>query len=151
MSFVRVHIESPYGAKDREAAEGNLRYLRACMKHCLHRKEAPYASHGLYTQEGVLDDWDPEERKLGIEAGFAWRHGAVLTAVYCDLGISKGMVQGIKHATELNHPVEYRLLGGEWSKHVPLETVAEQLGHLIRELGLHPPTTDFLDRVRSQP
>lgn len=75
----RVIIESPYaGDIDR-----NLRYLRACMADCLRRGEAPFASHGLYTQPGVLDDDKPDERKLGIEAGFAWRDVAEMTVVYC--------------------------------------------------------------------
>ena len=64
----RVIIESPYAGD----VERNLRYARAAMKDCLHRGEAPYASHLLYTQEGVLDDDVPGERKLGISAGLSW-------------------------------------------------------------------------------
>jgi len=102
-----VIIESPYAGD----VDFNLRYLRACMRDCLVRGEAPYASHALYTQEGVLDDTDPAEREHGIQAGFAWRSAAQATIVYLDLGISKGMDYGIAHAKRGSRPVEYRTLG----------------------------------------
>lgn len=106
-----VIIESPYAGD----VERNLRYLRACMRDCLMRGEAPFASHGLYTQPGVLDDTVPEQRTLGIEAGFAWRPRAEATVVYLDLGCTVGMVLGITQAEEMGQPVERRRLGGEWS------------------------------------
>ncbi len=107
-----VIIESPYAGD----VERNLRYLRACMRHCLMRGEAPYASHGLYTQPGVLDDDDPDERHQGILGGFAWRAVAELTVVFTDLGISSGMQYGIDHAIEQGRPVEYRTLpDDEWT------------------------------------
>jgi len=35
----------------------NVEYMRACMHDCLvNHRESPYASHGLYTQPGVLRD-----------------------------------------------------------------------------------------------
>jgi hypothetical protein len=102
-----VIIESPYaGDIDR-----NMRYLRAAMRDCFRRGEAPFASHGLYTQPGVLNDDNPEERHLGISAGFMWRSHADATVVYNDFGISRGMQEGIKHSEELKIPVEYRALG----------------------------------------
>jgi len=106
----RVIIESPFGGD----VERNVRYARACMADCLSRGEAPFASHLLYTQPGVLDDSVPEERELGILAGFAWREGA-RTVVYTDLGVSAGMVQGIHHAQSVGSDIEYRTLGGEWA------------------------------------
>ena len=108
--MIRVIIESPYAGD----VERNLRYLRAAMRDCLHRGEAPYASHALYTQPGVLDDDDPAERALGIVAGFVWRAAADKTVVYQDLNMSSGMRQGIEHAETIGHPIEYRRLGGEW-------------------------------------
>lgn len=102
-----VIIESPYAGNVSE----NLRYLRACIKDSLNRGEAPYASHGLYTQEGVLDDSIPEERMQGIHAGFAWRQVAHLTAVYTDLGISTGMQYGIDEDEKRSVQVEHRKLG----------------------------------------
>lgn len=109
----RVIVESPYAGD----IEKNMRYVRACMRDCLLRDEAPFASHALYTQDGVLRDEVTEERSHGITAGFAWREAADLTVVYTDLGTSKGMEYGIAHAKELGHPIEYRTLGEDWDKH----------------------------------
>lgn len=106
-----VVIESPY----RGDIPRNLRYLRACMADCLARGEAPYASHALYTQPGVLDDDEPEQRELGIRAGFAWRPAADATVVYTDLGMSSGMVAGVADAESLGQPVEARSLPG-WGR-----------------------------------
>jgi len=106
-----VIIESPYAGD----VDQNLEYLRACMRDCLSRGEAPFASHGLYTQPGVLDDSIESERAFGIQAGFAWRQVAEATVVYVDLGISRGMEFGIEDAIARGAPVERRELG-EWSK-----------------------------------
>lgn len=99
-----VIIESPYKG-DRER---NVRYLRACIRDCLRRGEAPFASHRMYTD--ALDDDIPEERALGIEAGLAWRdvrqpvwddedtrdyvlkHRQIEHAFYTDLGHTQGML-----------------------------------------------------------
>ena len=106
-----VVIESPFAGD----AERNLRYLHAAMRDCFLRGEAPFASHALYTQEGVLRDDDPAERKLGMEAGFLWGNQAERTVVYTDLGISAGMLAGIERANTAFRPVEYRMLPG-WAK-----------------------------------
>lgn len=103
-----VIIESPFAGN----IKNNLAYVRAAMKDCLERGEAPYASHALYTQEGVLNDNIKEEREQGIEAGFAFRRVASRTVVYEDLGISQGMRYGIQHSTGVGVPVEYRTLPG---------------------------------------
>jgi len=103
----RVLIESPF-AGDRVR---NLAYLKAAIKDCLGRTEAPFASHGFYPL--VLDDDVPEERALGIEAGLVWGEAADLTVVYTDLGISTGMTIGIERAKARNRPVEFRTLP-EW-------------------------------------
>jgi hypothetical protein len=100
----RVVIESPF-AGDRPT---NLAYLRRAMCDCIKRGEAPFASHALYTQEGVLEDDIPAERKLGIEAGFAWAGVAQLVAVYEDLGITPGMRFGIERHTNAGLSIEYR-------------------------------------------
>ncbi len=104
----RVVIESPFAGN----VELNLRYLRACMHECITNDEAPYASHALYTQPGVLDDNIPAERELGIVAGFKWRDVADLTVVYTDLGVTKGMQYGIDDANRKGRPVEMRTLKG---------------------------------------
>ena len=110
----KVIIESPYGGTPKEVAN-NTKYARAAMRDCLLRGESPYASHLLYTQPGVLKDDVSEERKQGIEAGFAWRECAEATVVYIDFGVSHGMKLGIAAAEELrkknpNHVIEYRTL-----------------------------------------
>lgn len=101
-----VIIESPYAGDILK----NEEYARRAMKDCLLRDEAPYASHLLYTQSGVLDDTDKEQRKLGIEAGLCWGKMATKTVVYTDLGISYGMKQGIERALIEGRKVEYRSL-----------------------------------------
>jgi hypothetical protein len=72
------------------------------------RGEAPLASHLLYTQ--ALDDGDPDERKMGIEAGLSWGALADATVVYIDRGVSRGMKLGIERAKQEGRPVEYRRL-----------------------------------------
>lgn len=101
-----VIIESPYAGDVLK----HIDYARACLRDSLLRGEAPIASHLLYTQIGVLDDDIPEERKMGIHAGLAWGLHASLTAVYADLGISRGMELGILAARHAIRPVEYRYL-----------------------------------------
>jgi hypothetical protein len=108
----RVVIESPFAGD----VDKNKRYLRACMRDCVLRGETPYASHGLLTQEGVLRDEVPEERELGIRAGFAWRPVADATVIYVDLGVSGGMYYGIEDALKINSPIEYRVLGKDWDE-----------------------------------
>lgn len=125
-----VIVESPFAGN----IALNLRYLRACLRDCLKRGEAPYASHGLYTQPGVLDDGVPEDRTVGIDAGFAWRDAADATVIYTDLGTTTGMRYGIDAANKLIardlktfgphssliHKIEERTLGAGW------ETRAEE-------------------------
>jgi len=102
-----VVIESPYaGDVDR-----NLLYARWCMADSLKRGEAPIASHLLYTQENILDDTIPEERQLGIDAGFAWAKHADLIAFYTDLGMSRGMNNALQFFLEKNMTTEIRQLG----------------------------------------
>jgi hypothetical protein len=105
---VLVLVESPFAGD----VERNLRYLRAAMRDCLLRGEAPFASHALYTQEGVLDDDKPTERQLGIDAGLLWGAKAEKTVVYADFGISRGMEYGIENAERAGRRVEYRRLPG---------------------------------------
>ena len=103
----RVIIESPYRGVPRA-----VEYARAVMADCLRRGEAPFASHLLYTQPGVLDDEIPRERELGIRAGLQWGLPAHATVVYTDLGITPGMRYGIQSAERWGRPVELRTLPG---------------------------------------
>jgi len=106
-----VVIESPYAGN----IEENVRYARACMLDCLSRNEAPFASHLLYTQPGVLHDEIPVQRALGINAGLAWRRVADLTAFYVDYGWSHGMREALKLLQSEKRPYEVRRLsnGGD--------------------------------------
>ena len=103
----RVIVETPY----RGDVAANVTYARACLRDCLKRGEAPLASHLLYTQPGVLDDEQSEERELGITAGLAWLEVAEATVVYVGRGVSDGMRRGIEAARAAGRPVEFRLLG----------------------------------------
>ena len=102
----RVIVESPYSGD----VERNTKYAQMCLHDCLRRGEAPFANHLLYTQPNVLDDTVPEERELGIAAGFAWRSVSEATVVYIDYGISEGMREGIKQAETEGRRIEYREL-----------------------------------------
>ena len=102
----RVILESPFAGD----IERNMNYARMCMHDCLMRDEAPFASHLLYTHPHVLDDSVPEERALGINAGFAWSEVAEAAVVYTDYGISGGMQKGIERHMKKGLPVEYRKL-----------------------------------------
>lgn len=103
-----VILETPYAGD----VERNLRYARACLADCLLRCEAPLMSHLLYTQPGVLDDADPVQRKLGIAAGHAWVPHARAVVLYTDLGVSRGMYEGVDAADACGVNVEVRTLPG---------------------------------------
>ena len=100
----RVVLESPFAG---DIAQ-NMFYLRRAMAHCISKGEAPFASHGLYTQPGVLNDDIPGERELGIQAGFAWGKEADYVVVYTDLGITPGMKKGIAFYETQGLPIHYR-------------------------------------------
>lgn len=109
-----VVLESPYGSKpdgtrcSPAEVAANVVYLRRCLADSLRRGEAPFASHGLYP--GTLDDAVPEDRRLGMEAGFAWGAKAERVVVYTDNGITTGMAEGIRRAVERGVPVDFRNL-----------------------------------------
>ena len=113
-----VIIESPYAGN----IDRNIEYARAAMKDCFARGEIPFASHLLYTQEGILDDENPAERKLGIEAGFEFQRFADKTAVYDDLGMSKGMHEGISDSIKKGIPIEYRSIPN-WTNEIKLKEI----------------------------
>lgn len=107
-----VIVESPYAGD----VARNIDYARAALRDCFERGEAPYASHLLFTQPGILDDGHPHERAQGIEAGLLWGRHAKATVVYMDFGLSPGMRQGMERAHAEKRPVFMRTLGGVWSK-----------------------------------
>jgi hypothetical protein len=106
-----VVVESPFKAETKTERDRNIVYARRALHDCFVRGEAPFASHLLYTQEGVLWDANPAERKLGIEAGLEWAGRADCTVVYVDLGITAGMQQGINDAHKYGRAIEYRRIG----------------------------------------
>jgi hypothetical protein len=112
-----VLIESPYRGKGYTSLELNLKYARACMRDSILRGESPFASHLLYTQEGILDDKNSEERKRGMQAGWAWGEHADLSATYLDLIDDwqhfVGIAQGVVRARHVQRPVEFRNLSNE--------------------------------------
>lgn len=107
-----VLIESPYAGNPEQIAV-NILYAKALVRDALDHGEAPYASHIFFTQDGLLLDHVPEQRKLGIEAGLAWGDKADLTVVGVDRGVSSGMIYGIQRAVAARRPVQFRTLK-EW-------------------------------------
>lgn len=101
-----VLLESPYAGKVKQ----NVEYAQKCVADCLKKGEAPMASHLLYTQPNILDDTNPAERKLGIDAGHEFLRVVDKVVVYIDKGISEGMKLGIERAKAANVPVELRSL-----------------------------------------
>lgn len=115
-----VVVESPFAGKGsnwlvrrwREAR--NKRYARAAVRDCILRGEAPTCSHLLYTQHGILRDGDALERRLGINVGHEFTRVATRVVVYTDLGISRGMEEGIMAARARGVPIQNRSLP-EWN------------------------------------
>lgn len=109
-----VVIESPYAGD----VALNEKYARACMKDCLKRGEFPIASHLLYTQPGILDDTIPEERALGVAAGFAWADKADYVVFYMDRGWSLGMIAAYQRYRKNGPPVRFCYIGSDWESEV---------------------------------
>jgi hypothetical protein len=102
----RVIVESPFAGD----TEKHRLYAIDAMRDCFARGEAPFASHMLYPQ--ALEDSNPVERDIGIEAGLIWGEMAHATVVYVDLGISQGMRLGINRAYIQGRPIEFRKIEG---------------------------------------
>ena len=103
--MIRVIIESPY----RGDVARNVAYLDRCLLDSLKRGESAIASHKIWP--GILDDDNPEERQLGIEAGLAWVQVADLMIIYSDHGISDGMENAMSRARLHGIPIETREIG----------------------------------------
>lgn len=99
-------------AAERAVRERNRHYAKQCMLDALARGEAPYASHLLFDQPGLLNDAAPDDRATGIRAGIYWGRVAEARAVYCDRGISDGMMTGVA-SSPLTQVVEFRWLESE--------------------------------------
>lgn len=117
----RIVIESPYAGH----VLRNEVYARTCCAHALALGDAPFASHLLYTQPGILDDTKEDERALGISAGFFWGAVAHATVVYIDLGVSDGMRKGIKEAQLRRRNVEMRTINAPITLYLGQEPIDE--------------------------
>lgn len=109
-----VMIESPFRAITPLERIRNDEYLKLCVFDSMKRGEAPFASHGFYTQ--YLKDSEPAERKLGIRLGFCWARKAEIRAFYVDLGTSEGMKTGLSNAMNNNQELDIRNLPHETMK-----------------------------------
>jgi hypothetical protein len=123
-----VLLESPFAPSASHTTEEHLVYARECMAHSFGQGEYPFASHLLYTQSGILDDTKPDERKLGIAAGLAWGRSAKYTVMYVDMGISRGMVLGLRAALLDDRAVKFRTIRFNLIKKV--EGATEVTGNL---------------------
>jgi hypothetical protein len=103
-----VVIESPLAGDVR----GNVEYADALMLDSLLRGEAPVLGHLLFTR--VLNDANPEHRRMGINAHLAVLRRASYVVIGMDLGISKGMREAIAVAIESNVMFVERYLGQDW-------------------------------------
>lgn len=108
-----VIIESPYSHPTAQGLIIHRLYQKFAMLDSISRCEAPFAGHGFYTQ--YLNDRDEKDRKLGMRLSRNFLYASSLVAVYSDLGVSPGMLAGIRLANLLAKPIEYRLLGITWS------------------------------------
>jgi len=95
-------IESPFrGRGDSEImrtadAAANRAYAYRALHHSLQIGEAPFASHILYPL--VLNDNIPEQRTLGMRAGFEFLKCMEQYAFYTDRGWSDGMIDALEKA-----------------------------------------------------
>jgi hypothetical protein len=97
-----VIVESPFSGD----MEANRQYaIRACVD-CLNRQEVPYASHLFFPQ--FLDELEPDQRKLGIAAGYAMWKAASKIVFYVDRGWSGGMRLALDRAIRFKVPYEDR-------------------------------------------
>lgn len=87
----RVIVESPW----QNGTQLNRDYLKHILSTLLRAGFAPFASHEFYTR--ALDDAKPDERSLGMQAGFAFHATASHQFIFADLGITSGMRAGIEH------------------------------------------------------
>jgi hypothetical protein len=105
--MLRVSIESPFAGD----VERNKKYAYFAFFDSLNKGESPFASHIFYTE--ILNDLDPAERRLGLDASHEWRKVAEKIVFYVDFGYSSGMIEAKKIADENGIPTEERTLNPE--------------------------------------
>ncbi len=100
-------VESPYAAPTEDGLRRNILYARIACRWALDAGYYPYASHLFFTQPGILDDSDPDERQTGIDAGKAIiRHSAKISLFFLDLGESSGMRYGREAAQSVGREIK---------------------------------------------
>lgn len=110
----KIFICSPYRPigktkKERqEDLEWNLRLARYAADYVIQNGNIPYAPHLYFPQ--LLDDNDPEERRMGTLFGLIWLAGCDEVWVVGRI-ISDGMGREIGMAHELGIPVRHFLCG----------------------------------------
>lgn len=113
--FATNTITLPNGTQREILREDNIAYACACLRDCLvNQGEAPFASHLLYTREGILDDDIPDERTMGIQAGFDIGRKARRRLFYVDRGFTAGMRLAYWFAQEIGQECVLRRLGAPW-------------------------------------
>lgn len=100
------YICSRYRGKDKAEVEKHIQYARDLTREALLHGHCAIAPH-LYMTD-CLNDSDPSERMLGLEAAFELLGKCDAVVVGQRYGISKGMAAEIEHAKKLNLPVIYR-------------------------------------------
>lgn len=106
-----VVLETRFVSKDIKTMIMYRKFTLACIRGCLKRGEALYASHMMFAETNTLDEFSAEELTLGMVAGFLWSNQATKTVVYTDLGIGKGIAKGIETAKLNSKEIEYKTLG----------------------------------------
>lgn len=81
----------------------NELYARACLKELTLKGYLVSAPHLLYAQ--VLDDFNPQERALGLALGLRELEGCEALVICGRFGISEGMEGEIAMANRLGIPV----------------------------------------------
>ena len=105
--MVPVVIVSPYQGANPSEVKRNLTYVNRCILDCLYSHgEAPFAVHAIYAE--ALNNTDPEQRKLALQAGDEWAKLAVRLVVYTDYGFTEGMNETINKSGK---PCLHRTIG----------------------------------------
>lgn len=105
-------IESPFAGKQSGAEwrVENVKYLNRCLfDSMIIRGELPFASHGFFP--AFLDEDDPKDRQMGIEAGYDFWRFASKIAFYLDMGMTPGMARAFDRARAENLPIDERRIG----------------------------------------
>ena len=94
-----IYVASPYAGD----IENNIQYAKQACKYVLNQGKAFFCPHLLYPQ--ILDDSNPEERKIGIILGMEVLKKCDEIWVFGE-NISKGMSEEIEFAKERGIPVK---------------------------------------------